>query len=180
MHTLLLLKPLRHDKATNFKGVEMGLQKRMESRSKKELLTTMLKNNAPVEVIQGDEDGEASQTAGKEVIDENVFLISSSENTAFGNRNTRLNSVVRTLNKCKNGQLAEIKPIRISIRTAEFQRNNLEQKLSCIFTNGQIEKLRDGNKRRNWKEEDIAKSITLYSTSSKAYKLLYSSNMTAK
>ncbi|XP_049314065.1 uncharacterized protein LOC105223780 isoform X4 [Bactrocera dorsalis] len=45
-------------------------QKRMESRSKKEMLTTMLKNTAPVEVIQEDEVGEAPQMAGEQIIDE--------------------------------------------------------------------------------------------------------------
>ncbi|XP_050338681.1 uncharacterized protein LOC126765107 [Bactrocera neohumeralis] len=37
---------------------------------KTELLTTMLKNTAPVEVIHEDEVGEAPQTAGEDVIDE--------------------------------------------------------------------------------------------------------------
>ncbi|XP_049314813.1 52 kDa repressor of the inhibitor of the protein kinase [Bactrocera dorsalis] len=146
-------------------------QKRMESRSKKEMLTTILKNTASVEVIQEDEVREAPQTAGEEVIDEKDEKILHLETEI-----QMLNSVVSTLNKCKNEQLAEIKRLKISIITTEFPRNNLEQKLSCIFTNGQIEKLRDGNKRRNWKEEDIAMSITLYSTSPKAYKLLRRNN----
>ncbi|XP_050336474.1 52 kDa repressor of the inhibitor of the protein kinase [Bactrocera neohumeralis] len=146
-------------------------QKRMESRSKKEMLAAILKNTAPVEVIQEDEVGEAPQTAEEEVIDEKDEKILHLETEI-----QRLNSVVSTLNKCKNEQLEEIKRLKISIKTAEFHRNNLEQKLSSIFTNGQIEKLRDGNKRRNWKEEDIAMSITLYSTSPKAYKLLRRNN----
>ncbi|XP_050337999.1 uncharacterized protein LOC126764235 [Bactrocera neohumeralis] len=106
-------------------------QKRMESRSNKEMLTTMLKNTAPVEVIQEDETRrEAPQTAGEEVIDEKDEKILHLETEI-----QRLNSVVRTLNKCKNEQSAEI---RISIKTSEFHRNNLEQKLSCIFINGQV------------------------------------------
>ncbi|XP_049308871.1 uncharacterized protein LOC125777688 [Bactrocera dorsalis] len=142
-------------------------QKRMESRSKKEMLTTILKNADPVEVIQENEVGEAPQTAEEEVIDEKDEKILRLETEI-----QRLNSVASTLNKCKNEQLAEIKRLKIFTKTVEFHRNNLEQKLSCIFTNGQIEKLRDGNKRRNWKEEYIAKSITLCSTSPKVYKLL--------
>ncbi|XP_039954179.1 uncharacterized protein LOC120770648 [Bactrocera tryoni] len=126
------------------------------------MLTTMLKNTAPVEVIHEDEVGKAPQTAGEEVIDEKDEKILHLETEI-----QRLNSVVRTLKRCKNEQSADIKRLRIFIKASEFHRNNLEQKLRCIFTNCQIEKLRDGNKRRNWKEEDIAKSITLYSTSPK-------------
>ncbi|XP_049311667.1 52 kDa repressor of the inhibitor of the protein kinase-like isoform X2 [Bactrocera dorsalis] len=108
-------------------------QKRMKSRSKKEMLTTLLKNTPPVEVIQADEIGEATQTAGEEIIDEKDEKILHLETEI-----QRLNSVVRTLKKCKNEQLAEIKRLRISIKSAEFHRNNLEQKLSCIFTKGQV------------------------------------------
>ncbi|XP_049314064.1 uncharacterized protein LOC105223780 isoform X3 [Bactrocera dorsalis] len=108
-------------------------QKRMESRSKKEMLTTMLKNTAPVEVIQEDEVGEAPQMAGEQIIDEKDEKILHLETEI-----QRLNSVIGTLKKCKNEQLAEIKRLRISIKTAEFHRNNLEQKLSCIFANGQV------------------------------------------
>ncbi|XP_050322710.1 uncharacterized protein LOC126754635 [Bactrocera neohumeralis] len=86
----------------------------MESRSKTEMLTTMLKNTAPIEVIQ---------TAGEEVIDEKDEKILHLETEI-----QRLNSVVRTLNRCKNEQSAEIKRLRISIKTSEFHRNNLEQK----------------------------------------------------
>ncbi|XP_050340038.1 uncharacterized protein LOC126766187 isoform X2 [Bactrocera neohumeralis] len=108
-------------------------QKRMESRSKKEMLTTMLKNTAPVQVIQEDEVGEAPQTAGEEVIDEKDEKILHLEIEI-----QRVNSVVRTLNKCKNEQSAEIKRLRISIKTSEYHSIELEQKLSCIFTSGQV------------------------------------------
>ena len=49
---------------------------------------------------------------------------------------------------------------------------NIERKLLEIFSTGQIKKLKQGTKRLNWTEEDIARSITLYSASAKAYKLL--------
>ena len=56
---------------------------------------------------------------------------------------------------------------------AEFHQNNLESKLLEIFTSGQIKKLKIGSlKRSNWSEEDIARSITLYSSSSRGYKML--------
>ncbi|XP_049308395.1 uncharacterized protein LOC125777453 [Bactrocera dorsalis] len=45
-------------------------QKRMESRSKKEMLTTIWKNTDPVEVIKKNDVGVAPQTAEEEVIDE--------------------------------------------------------------------------------------------------------------
>ncbi|XP_029404249.1 uncharacterized protein LOC115065759 [Bactrocera dorsalis] len=127
------------------------------------MIKKMLKNASSVEVIQEDEVGEAPQTAGEKVIDEKDEKILHLEIEI-----QRLNSVISTLHKCKNEQLAEIKRLKISIKAAEFHRKNLEQTLSCIFTNGQIKKFRDGNKRRNWKEQGIAKSITLYSTSPKA------------
>ncbi|XP_050340081.1 uncharacterized protein LOC126766227 [Bactrocera neohumeralis] len=99
----------------------------MESRSKKEMLTTMLKNAAPVEVIQEDEVGEAPQTAGEEVIDEKDEKMLHLETEIH-----RLNSVVRILNKCKNEQLAEIKRQRISIKTSEFHRNNWGKNLAAF------------------------------------------------
>jgi len=49
---------------------------------------------------------------------------------------------------------------------------NIESKLLEIFSAGQIKKLKQGTKRLNWTEKDIARSITLYSASAKAYKLL--------
>ena len=41
-----------------------------------------------------------------------------------------------------------------------------------MFTKGQIKKLKNGDKKQNFTGADIAQSITLYSTSAKAYKLL--------
>ena len=45
----------------------------------------------------------------------------------------------------------------------EYHMKNLEIKLQELFTVGQIIKLKNGTKRLNWSEEDIARSITLYS-----------------
>ncbi|XP_036347511.1 uncharacterized protein LOC118756884 [Rhagoletis pomonella] len=53
------------------------------------------------------------------------------------------------------------------------QMKNVEDALASIFTKGQIAKLKSGSKRRKWAEEDIAKSISLYAASPKAYRLLY-------
>ncbi|XP_050320065.1 uncharacterized protein LOC126753017 [Bactrocera neohumeralis] len=103
----------------------------MESRSRKELLNTLLKDAATADIVQADEVGEAPQNA-QVVIDEKDEKILHLEAEI-----QRLNNVVSTFNKCNNEQLAEIKRLKISIKTAEFHRSNLEQKLSCIFTIGQ-------------------------------------------
>lgn len=55
---------------------------------------------------------------------------------------------------------------------AEFELTNLEEKLLCIFTKGQISKLKSGVKRTKWTEEDVTQAITLYAASAKLYKLL--------
>lgn len=53
---------------------------------------------------------------------------------------------------------------------------NLEKALRCLFTQGQIKQLKAGNRRQNYKQEDIAQSITLYATSAKAYRFLKINN----
>lgn len=58
------------------------------------------------------------------------------------------------------------------VQSLKFANKNLEKSLRGLFTTGQINKLKNGNKRQNFTEADIAQSITLYSTSSKAYRLL--------
>lgn len=65
-----------------------------------------------------------------------------------------------------------IKQLSSQVQSLSFSNANLEKALSRIFTEGQIKKLKSGDKRQNFTEADIAQSITLYSTSAKAYRLL--------
>jgi len=60
----------------------------------------------------------------------------------------------------------------LQLKKSEHERTNIESQLLKIFSKGQIKKLKQGNKRMNWSEDDIARSITLYSASAKAYILL--------
>ena len=62
------------------------------------------------------------------------------------------------------------------ISSLSFELSNIEDKLRGIFTDGQIKKLKNGNKRLNWTQNDIASSITLFSASSKCYRLLRKKN----
>ena len=52
-----------------------------------------------------------------------------------------------------------------------FANTNLENVLGRLFTKRQIKKIINGDKMQHFVKEDIAQSITSYSTSSKAYKL---------
>ena len=62
--------------------------------------------------------------------------------------------------------------MELQLKKSEHERTNLESKLLQIFSTSQIKKLKQGTKRMVWTEDDIAKSITLYSASAKAYILL--------
>lgn len=65
-----------------------------------------------------------------------------------------------------------IKNLTRQVQSLSSTNVNLEDSLKRLFTKGQIKKLKNGDKRQNFTEEDIAQSITLYSASAKAYKLL--------
>ena len=55
----------------------------------------------------------------------------------------------------------------MDLKRSEFYRINMEKRLEQIFTKNQVKKLKNGVKRLNWTDEDIAKSITIYSASPK-------------
>ena len=76
---------------------------------------------------------------------------------------------LQNINKRNN---AKIKSLELQLKKSKHEISNTEKKLMEIFSKGQIKKLKQGTKRLNWTEEDIARSITLYSASAKAYKLL--------
>ncbi|XP_018800928.1 PREDICTED: golgin IMH1-like isoform X2 [Bactrocera latifrons] len=61
--------------------------------------------------------------------------------------------------------------VRLKNKTQECK--NLEEKLNSIFTSGQINKMKSLKLNYQWDEEDIAKSLILYRSSGKTYKLLY-------
>jgi len=63
--------------------------------------------------------------------------------------------------------------LKTKLIKADHEISNLDEKLLGIFTSRQISKLKAGEKRLMWTEDDIAQSITLYSASAKLYKLLY-------
>lgn len=50
---------------------------------------------------------------------------------------------------------------------------NFQNSVKHIFTNGQIKKLQNKNKRINWKIEDISSAICLHSAGPRAYRFLY-------
>ncbi|XP_054744170.1 uncharacterized protein LOC129248582 [Anastrepha obliqua] len=66
--------------------------------------------------------------------------------------------------------------MQMRLNRAEFEQKNLEQKLQTIFSPGQIKKIKRGNKKLHWSEEDISQSIRLYTTSPKAYLMLKEKN----
>lgn len=70
----------------------------------------------------------------------------------------------------------EIATLKENLLKKQFECNNIEQKLQEIFTEGQINKLKNGLTKQKWTENDIAHSITLYSASAKGYKLLKKKN----
>lgn len=86
------------------------------------------------------------------------------ENCVLKIRETEMASTIDTL-KMENSRLRAIN-------------KNVEVTLSRIFTRGQVNKLmrvdfeQKSSVKKRWTEADIASSITLYSTSAKAYKLL--------
>lgn len=67
---------------------------------------------------------------------------------------------------------ATIQHLSSEVQKFSLSTTNLENALRHLFTEGQIKKLRNGDKRQNFNEADIAQSVTLYSTSAKAYRLL--------
>lgn len=70
----------------------------------------------------------------------------------------------------------EIANLKDQLQKKEFEIKNIEERLRSIFTEGQINKLKNGARKQKWSENDIAHSITLYSASAKGYKLLKKNN----
>nr|AGL76355.1 transposase [Drosophila buzzatii] len=54
----------------------------------------------------------------------------------------------------------------------ELESKNIESCLKVFFTEGQLIKLKNKDRRQNWNVDDIARSITFYSASPKGYRLL--------
>lgn len=77
-----------------------------------------------------------------------------------------------TLNNVHSQSWETRKKLRCQVKSVNFCNKNLEETLGRIFTEGQVKKIKNGDKRQNWTQADIAQSITLYFTSAKAYKLL--------
>ncbi|XP_037819253.1 THAP domain-containing protein 3-like isoform X2 [Lucilia sericata] len=67
-----------------------------------------------------------------------------------------------------------LKSLETKLTKTNYELKNLEEKLLGIFTKRQIEKLKVGDKRIVWSEEDLSQGLVLYETSPKLYKLLYS------
>ncbi|KAI8122775.1 Transposable element P transposase [Lucilia cuprina] len=61
-----------------------------------------------------------------------------------------------------------IKNLTRQVQSLCSENVNLEDSLKRLFTKGQIKKLKNGDKRQNFTEADIAQSIKLYSASAKA------------
>ncbi|XP_037826138.1 uncharacterized protein LOC119614111 isoform X2 [Lucilia sericata] len=65
-----------------------------------------------------------------------------------------------------------IKNLTRQVQSLSYANVNLENSLKRMFTEDQIKKLKNNDKRQNFTEEDIAQSMILYSTSARAYNLL--------
>lgn len=72
----------------------------------------------------------------------------------------------------KNQEKLQVKLKEVSLTKSLFEIKNMEKRLASIFTFGQIRKLKNGSKLTHWSEIDVAWSITLYSVSARAYRLL--------
>ncbi|XP_067637812.1 THAP domain-containing protein 1-like [Eurosta solidaginis] len=146
-------------------------QKRVESRSRKQLVEKLLIDSAgPMDISQTEDIAEA-QIIKAPIVDEKDAKIQQLEKEV-----KKLKKKVVSYKNNFAKQVAEVMRLRICIKKSEFHRNNLEGKLLRIFTKGQVEKMKTGNKTKNWQEEDIAKSATLYSAIPRAYKLLRKKN----
>lgn len=66
-----------------------------------------------------------------------------------------------------------VSKVNVQLKNKSQECQNLEEKLKVIFTIGQINKMKSTKNVYHWNEEDIAKSVTLYASSGKTYKLLY-------
>ncbi|CAD7085347.1 unnamed protein product [Hermetia illucens] len=76
-------------------------------------------------------------------------------------------------NTCLKEENAKLKD---ELKKTNIEKNDLETKIRNIFTDGQIKKLKNPEKEVKWCEEDIAKSITVYATGARSYKLLLKKN----
>lgn len=77
------------------------------------------------------------------------------------------------MEKIENIQKNDMENVKKCLAKTKFELQSVEDKLQVIFTKGQIKKLKNGNKRQIWSEEDIAHSINLYAENSKMYRHLY-------
>lgn len=67
--------------------------------------------------------------------------------------------------------------LEVELKAKNLQASNINRLLSSLLTQNQIDKLWSPPARQQtWSEDDIAKSITFYSTSSKLYKILKKQN----
>ncbi|XP_036318455.1 uncharacterized protein LOC118733236 [Rhagoletis pomonella] len=73
----------------------------------------------------------------------------------------------------ENKYIYKIQVLKRRLEKTAQECANMEEKLNGIFTSGQINKMKNADKRQYWDENDIAQSITLRAASAKAYKLLY-------
>lgn len=88
------------------------------------------------------------------------------------NHQSTINRLEKDLINNNKKHKSEVSKLKKKFAVSEYRRKTIEEKLKILFTNGQIKKLYKGTK-STWTEEDIAKSVTLYAASAKAYKLMY-------
>ncbi|KRG06693.1 uncharacterized protein LOC26527160 isoform X2 [Drosophila mojavensis] len=129
-----------------------------------------------------------AETLLEDINNNNVFqnelkeriMLLESQIRALQSENQKLQTALRDKGYAHDKELRkkefEFSELQRKFEKVENDSKNMENSLKIIFTERQITKLKNKDRRQNWNTDDIARSIIFYSASPNGYRLLRRNN----